>query len=451
MVIGLFIENSGHKDIDLNELQIGNPGIGGSEYQSYILAYYLTLNYKDIECILFTPFEANIKKNNVKNIIVSNVLDSVAKCKENSVDILIINKHSNVGVCDLETLCNLIDSVKVNTVTVGHNYYSKKECNLIATTKYIRRNVFVSRQQYYIYLDQEVSKKSSYIYAFLPGKRLENFLPIKENIVTYTGSITPTKGFHILAKNWKHVLKKCPDAKLNVIGSGKLYSRSTKLGRYNIAEESYEDFFIKDILNSNNEIMESVNFLGLLSRPEIDDVYNKTKVGVVNPSGISECCPVSSIEYQMLGVPVVSKRYGGLIDTIKHNETGLLFSSEQVFVDNLVQLLNDSKMNNFFGENGKIFSKRYFSADVNIPKWYNLLVEVQLGVPVKKQSHFILRIFFKFYYKVKFLRPTLIFEESLMMPFNNYSKFSYFSKQINSLQYKIKNYWDGFMKIISSV
>ena len=42
MKIGLYLNNEGHKNVDLNSIALGNPGIGGSEYFFYNLAYYLT-------------------------------------------------------------------------------------------------------------------------------------------------------------------------------------------------------------------------------------------------------------------------------------------------------------------------------------------------------------------------------------------------------------------------
>ena len=361
MKIGLFIDNIGHRDVDLNEIHLGNPGIGGSEYQSYILAYFLVEFYSDIECVIFTPFEIKLKKKNISNFKVSNVVNAVSLSKEAGIDILIINKHSNFGICDLGDLCNLIDKLKVKTITVGHNFYSQKECDLISRSEYIVRNVYVSRQQFYLYYNHSITKKSTYIYAFMPFEdtSIRN-LNIGKN-VTYTGSLTSTKGFHVLARNWKNVLKKCPDANLFVVGSGKLYSREAKLGKYNIAEESYEKLFINYLLDDKGKILDSVKFLGLLTRDEIKEVYKNTLVGVVNPSGISECCPISSIEYQALGIPVVSKRYGGLIDTIKHYKTGLLFRSEFIFVRYIVKLLTDYKLNKEFGVNGYNFSRNFFS------------------------------------------------------------------------------------------
>ena len=60
-------------------------------------------------------------------------------------------------------------------------------------------------------------------------------------IVTYVGSLTKGKGFHVLAKEWKNILKAVPDAELYVLGSGKLYDNKAELGEYGLAEKTYEN------------------------------------------------------------------------------------------------------------------------------------------------------------------------------------------------------------------
>ena len=49
--------------------------------------------------------------------------------------------------------------------------------------------------------------------------------------VVYLGGLNKYKGFHVLAKAWKKVLAEVSDAKLIVLGSGKLYNRETSMGR----------------------------------------------------------------------------------------------------------------------------------------------------------------------------------------------------------------------------
>ncbi|MCB6981976.1 glycosyltransferase, partial [Bacteroides uniformis] len=66
----------------------------------------------------------------------------------------------------------------------------------------------------------------------------------KRNLnVAYVGSLVPAKGFDLLASAWPAVLAKVPDAQLFVVGSGKLYNRNSVLGKWNIADEKFENKF----------------------------------------------------------------------------------------------------------------------------------------------------------------------------------------------------------------
>ena len=144
MKIGMYLNNEGHENVNLNSVALGNPGIGGSEYWAYLLAYYLTEYYKDVKFIFFTPFKLNLVKKDIGNVIVANVLHAVREAKNNKLDVFIMNKHANANTCDLSELCDLIDELKLSTVTFGQNFYSQKECDLIAECKFIKRNVFVA-------------------------------------------------------------------------------------------------------------------------------------------------------------------------------------------------------------------------------------------------------------------------------------------------------------------
>lgn len=445
MKIGLYLNNEGHENVNLNSIALGNPGIGGSEYWAYMLAYYLTEYYKDIKFIFFTPSKLNLTKQNISNVIVANVLLSIQEAKNNKIDIFIVNKHANVDTCDLLDMCNLIDEFKLSTITFGQNFYSQKECDLISKCKFIKRNIFVSKQQYCIYSDLDIHKKSSYIFNFINVKDFEARTFPSEKIVTYTGSLVGTKGFHILARNWKKILKKCPTAKLKVIGSGKLYSRNSKLGKYSIADQDYENSFMPYLLDETGNILNSVELLGLLTGRDIFEVYKKTTVGVVNPSGLSETFCISAIEFESMGVPVVSKKYGGLLDTINDKETGLLFKKEKDFSSMVVKLLKDKKLNDEYSRNAHHFVRETFSSEKVIPIWYNLFQEIISNKPLDSVDPKLFRKIKKIIYALQIGRPPLNKLESLHMPFNNYEKYSnpgvgdyLLSKIRNKIQLKSK-------------
>ena len=94
----------------------------------------------------------------------------------------------------------------------------------------------------------------------------------------YVVSLVPAKGFYLLASSWPAVLAKLPDSQLCVVGAGKLYNRNSVLGKWNIADEKFENKFMKHITN-DNQVLPSVHFLGVLGE-EKNDLLLKCRVGV---------------------------------------------------------------------------------------------------------------------------------------------------------------------------
>ena len=222
--------------------------------------------------------------------------------------------------------------------------------------------------------------KSTYIYNMINTSRTAKERCVVQPSVTYIGSLVPAKGFHLLAKIWPSVLARVPDAQLNVIGTGKVYDRNAVLGKYGIAQESYENEFMPYLTDENSDILPSVHFLGLLGE-EKEDILCQTAVGVVNPTALTETFCISAVEMQLCGVPVVSKKKWGLLDTIKDRKTGFLYTSEKEFVDRVVQLLLDKELNAQFGCQGQAFVKNTFEAGILIHQWIDLLKDVYNDVP----------------------------------------------------------------------
>lgn len=206
--------------------------------------------------------------------------------------------------------------------------------------------VNVGREQLDLYRDHQMFYRSTYIYNGIPLKPYEYYrsnsasLSDRKHEVTYLGSLIPVKGFHILAKIWKDIVKEVPDAHLNVIGSGKVYNQNQKLGRYGLAEESYEKEFMPFITDENGEILDSVTFFGKLG-PEKYTILARTKVGVPNPAGTTETFCLSAVEMAIWGARIVSKKYVGLIDTVTCNVGILVNDSKQLTYEIIKALTSD--------------------------------------------------------------------------------------------------------------
>lgn len=189
----------------------------------------------------------------------------------------------------------------------------------------------------------------------------------RKNVVTYVGSLVPFKGFHLLAKAWPSILKKIPDAELYVIGSGKLYNKNSQLGPFGIADSLYEEQFMH-YLCQNGKIIPSVHFMGDMG-VEKNEILLQTKVGVPNPSGITETFCISAVEMQAMGAMVTTINYPGFIDSVKN---GYLYKKTTDLAKSITRLLRKGKSNydtamNFFEDN--------FSFEEVVSKWEAFLIQ----------------------------------------------------------------------------
>lgn len=366
--IGIEIEDGNYTNINLNNLDHGNPGIGGSEYLFALLAK--CLSEEDFNITVF-HYGNNLLPYKVTSVILNDNSELINSCERFNVDILICQVGKN------EKWYRSLLKSDLKVIVWAHIYPDYKEIKSIEITDNVRRIVFVGKEQYDSYIDNDIIHKSTYIYNMIPTSYKPQKRVLTAPTVTYVGSLVHAKGFHILAKVWKKILRKVPDAQLYVIGNGKVYDRFTKLGRYGIAEENYEKSFIHYLTDFNGNILPSVHFLGLMG-PEKNNIFNKTSVGVVNPSGLSETFCMSAVEMEYSFIPIVTLKKWGLLDTVKDKKTGLLYYTKNGLVKNIVRLLKTETLNNALGNCAHEFVVRNFTTDIQIKNWVILIRSVYL-------------------------------------------------------------------------
>lgn len=368
--VAFYIDNNKISKVDCSKILTGNPGIGGTEYLFYFTTYQLMLHRTtdNLNIVLLTSDTAILPSDFNYNIV-GTKKDAIKFCEEKNYDILIVKYEEK------DYNPNIFNNINgnLNIFVWAHNIIPNHILTIIDKTKAISKIINVGREQLDLYRDHNAFYKSTYIYNSLNVMPIEfylgNSIPFEErkNEVTYLGSLVPIKGFHILAKAWPKVLEKCPDAHLNVIGSGTVYG-DAKLGKYGIAEESYENEFMPYLTDNNGNILSSVTFYGKLGDEKFK-VLAKTKVGVPNPSGLSETFCLSAVEMQLYGCRIVTKKYVGYLDTVTKS-AGQLFSNEKEISDNIVEQLNLYQSNFQLNYN---YIKSKFDVNRIIEEWYRVI------------------------------------------------------------------------------
>jgi hypothetical protein len=121
-----------------------------------------------------------------------------------------------------------------------------------------------------------------------------------------------------------------------------------------------------------------VHFTGRLGR-EKDIILQRAMVGVVNPSGQTENCPGSALEFAAAGTATVSGAYYGMMDTVIDGETGLLGRTDDDLADNIVALLQNPERAIAMGRNGAAFVKRRYDWQSVTSQWIALFNTLQAG------------------------------------------------------------------------
>ena len=123
----------------------------------------------------------------------------------------------------------------------------------------------------------------------------------KENYYCYVGRLSHEKGVKTLIK----AAQKLP-YKLVIIGGGPL-----------------SDELKNETTNTN------IEFVGYKQWDEIKEIVSKARFSVI-PSECYENNPLSVIEAQCLGTPVLGARIGGIPELIENNVTGMIFENRNV-------------------------------------------------------------------------------------------------------------------------
>jgi glycosyltransferase involved in cell wall biosynthesis len=134
-----------------------------------------------------------------------------------------------------------------------------------------------------------------------------NDLPKKENYALYFGRLNVQKGIPTLIK----AMKRLPDIKFVIAGEGDLEDE------------------VKGIAN--------VEYVGFKKGEELKNLV-KRALFTIYPSEWYENCPMSVLESQMYGTPVIGANIGGIPELIEDQKDGMLFQAGNV--DELVEKIS---------------------------------------------------------------------------------------------------------------
>ena len=165
------------------------------------------------------------------------------------------------------------------------------------------------------------------------------------------GRLVPVKNHSLFLKALNYVLKNTSvKVRAFIIGDGEsrggIVQMATDLG----------------IKFSKHTDHQHIDPLVLTSwRTDVDTIC--AGLDIIALTSLNEGTPVSLIEAQAAGKPIVSTRVGGISDVVMENQTALLsaITDEEAFSKNLLQLVNDASLRRKFSTAGKDYVIGRFS------------------------------------------------------------------------------------------
>jgi len=162
---------------------------------------------------------------------------------------------------------------------------------------------------------------------------------------------------------FKDVLDEFPGAKLTLAGEGPLLDVCKNLVRY-------------------YEIDQFVRFPGPIQREDYIEMLKTCRAYVQHSltpeNGDMEGTPLSILEAQAAGVPVISTNHAGIPDVVVHEETGLLCDEHDVktMSEHMLRLLGSRKLATEMGKKAKIRIRENFSLKRHLDKLEEVIMRV---------------------------------------------------------------------------
>jgi glycosyltransferase involved in cell wall biosynthesis len=376
MRVLFYIDNSGLESVDLSNPKKGNPGIGGTEYATLLLASLIASEGVDVTISTSCPSRLPSNVNQVVIPKISKVVEFAAK--KNFILVTRVKQFDNS-----ELLLAARNWSRLKLIIWMHLQPTWEQMSVLSQEVAVKSVVCLGFHQYLDLIDHKLREKATVIgYPMIPY----NIHPIPRKKLygkaVFVGALVPQKGFHLLADIWAKVKERIPEATLDVIGSGALYNRNLKLGPRQLAEIGYE----RRIFEKLSPYDGSVNFLGHLAEAEKRRIIRQAAVGIVNPSGNTETFCLSAVEIQSEGVPVVTMQRNGLRDTVRNDNGNYTFNRASQFLPTLTAALLKNQLLSHSNSHLSDAVLTEFAPTRIVHKWIELLRVVENSYPIPKPS-----------------------------------------------------------------
>ncbi len=190
------------------------------------------------------------------------------------------------------------------------------------------RVICVSEAQKKLFVDEGAdSSRVTVIYngvdtaIFYPGDNSKRDL----KRIVFSGALVPHKGIHVLMNSFCKLLSRSPQLKLDVYGSAALWGKEPMFSEAEVSAQ-----------------IPAIRFHGSVGQEVLGEAFRNAGLCVISSIAF-DSFPLTSIEAQACGCPVMAFDVGGIREGIVDGKTGVLVRelSEQALTNSLQQLLEN--------------------------------------------------------------------------------------------------------------
>lgn len=197
----------------------------------------------------------------------------------------------------------------------------------------------------------EYGVKSEKISIMSNGVDLSLFdINIKKNPkkIVFAGAMYYHRGLDILLEAIPLVIKKIPDAKFVLIGSGAEMNKLKKV-----------------VLK--NKLKNSVEFKGWIKREQIPENIADASIGI-GPLRLtdvtSRALPIKVLEYMAVSLPIIAQKGTLSDDVLIDGKNGYFINTKEDLAEKIIFLLNDIKKINLMGNQSKCMVQKFEWSDI---------------------------------------------------------------------------------------
>ncbi len=359
----------------------GNPGVGGTEFNSIILALTLASAHLNWQIVLGHqhPIILEDAPSNIVQEIFPDISAFLKALKLCPTDRAIVPALILIKACT-----DLIKQVEQQIVCWSHHPFDV-EAQILNSRADFRAIVCVGTYQFYS--NTNLRSKIYHIQNlfYLPPlqkKKKDQYLNHRKLNILFLGALTLGKGFAEIAKAWKSLKQKFPDVKLHVIGSSATYGWPTEAELVPTSKK-----YASQILRSipEDDIHQGrVIFHGNLGI-EKWDIMAQCDIALLNPTGQTEAFPASVLECMACGIPVIASNDYGMSDTMRFFPE-LVINNHKNITDKVEWLISNPSRYREMQQRSLAIAQEFSSqTNVIVKRWHKLVEAISSSISESQQ------------------------------------------------------------------